>query len=301
MIRLLTQKFPPLNTDKGAIQYSKVGAIGGAFFAIMLALGMALLLQTPVGNQTVADAVNKQLILLAFVFIAVLLMSWRVHSTSGYISAILLLACFLLETGFNVFLGRANAFWIIVYYFIAQMLVSGIRGCWYFKNRRSAEPHSVIDGNDEEPWSVALIQDIWKRKGWYAKRTLLLALSIVPLFIISGALIGYEILQKLQVMMMFQAAAIYSAAALFSMPVGTCRKFLCWVIAIAIYFIVFQLLVFLFILLPSVVTSETSMQMLVKRGANSIALGDYINTVAALVGLLVQVRVQRTCHRNSTA
>jgi hypothetical protein len=221
-----------------------------------------------------------------------------IYSTSGYISSILLLAYFLFETGFNVFLGRANVFWIIVYYFIAHMLVSGIRGCWYFKKRRSGEPHSVIDGNDEEPWSVALIQDIWKRKVWYAKRMLLLALSIVPLFIISGALIGYEILQKLQVMMMFQAAVIYSAAALFSLPAGRNKKFLCWTIAIIFYFVVFQLLVFLFILLPSVVTSETSMQMLVKRGANSIALGDYINTVATLAGLLVQVKIQRIWHRN---
>jgi len=300
MISWLNKKFPPLSTADAAKQHATTGAIGGLVFSAMFILGIFYMVQAlhdlPVDNEAARRAVTNQIIISVVGFAAVLLMSWRVYSTAGYISAILLLTYFIIETGANVAAGSTGPTWVIIYCFIALMLISGIRGSWHFKRGRTGQPYVITDHPDEEPLAVRVFRDIRQRKGWYIKKVLsfcLLSIAVVIFSVILAMLITGSLKPaNMQVFLLSSSGVIYLAFSVFSKPLGFRKKLLCWVGALTAYWLLYQLLSFFFIFLPSALESETSMEMLVKTGSNTFGRIGYIDLVATLAGLFIQVKAQ---------
>jgi hypothetical protein len=75
----------------------------------------------------------------------IILLTWRVSTGRGYISASLLLLLFIADRVLQAMQGMPHAGWIIFNLIIAGLFIGGVRGCWLGRRFRSMPAASTFD------------------------------------------------------------------------------------------------------------------------------------------------------------
>lgn len=132
--------FPPIDSPEQARKSANQGAVGLLIFTAMYLLGAAFAYfanRSPVDGQA-ASAVDIQnqvlgnLILVPFL----LFFAYRVHKGKGWLACSLALLWFAAEALIKLASTPTNVGWIFFYFAVAALLVNGIRGCWWLRQKR---------------------------------------------------------------------------------------------------------------------------------------------------------------------
>jgi hypothetical protein len=140
-MELLKRYFPKVENADIAASLARQGAYGVIIFVAMYVVGLmvaAFFDLDPVNLQPLGvQDVRDQVIGSAIVIPILMAFAYRVFVGKGWLVAALVLAWFVGEASWKVASGSANAGWVIFYAAVAAMMVNGVRGCWWLRNRES--------------------------------------------------------------------------------------------------------------------------------------------------------------------
>ena len=133
--------FPTIDSTEVARSLAKQGALGALLFAAMNVGGVLFALYaklSPTTGQGMSEQGIQDMVIGASMLMPVLLfMAWRIYRGKGWISGGIMLLWFFAEIATKIVGGTTNVGWVIMYFFIAAMLVNGVRACWWLRRNNS--------------------------------------------------------------------------------------------------------------------------------------------------------------------
>ncbi len=135
--------FPRIDSLEDAQKALRTGGIAGLIISGMIVLGgIFLYFSGSIPGQETYETSEDRMYALIGVGLELLLvafLTWRLWAGHGYVSGVILLAIFLLESVLKVLGSISNAVWVIFYIGIAIMLFNGIRAAFAYKRVTSAD------------------------------------------------------------------------------------------------------------------------------------------------------------------
>ena len=135
--------FPHFGTLKDVRRWARAGAIAGYGYAAMVLISGWNVLASglfPGNAKPITDSEKYLALIGTGIEVAVVLfLSWRLSSGKGHVSAIILLAIFLIAVLLRLVTRGAGLQWILVYASLAWLMLNGIRACRAYKRVSLAE------------------------------------------------------------------------------------------------------------------------------------------------------------------
>ncbi len=129
--------FPKMNTLEAVQKALRGGGVAGLTILGMTVLSAVFVFFSGAmpGEEPYATNEDQKYALIGIGIEAalILFLSWRLWAGHGYVSGIILLSLFLLESVLKVTSGTSNVGWIILYLAIAATLLNGIRAALAYK------------------------------------------------------------------------------------------------------------------------------------------------------------------------
>lgn len=137
-----------ISDTETALKVARRAGTSGLIFAGFIAIGAAFIVfgkSEDVLNRSLhIDEVKQVTVFLTIEIVVVLLLSWRVWSGQGFVSAIFLLLLFLLESIAKFVTGTSNIGWLIVYALLGLSILHRIRATWAYKKIQAAKKTTDI-------------------------------------------------------------------------------------------------------------------------------------------------------------